>query len=59
MVVRRIFRSKKDEVPARRRKLHNKELHNSYSSASIVRMIKSKRMRWSGLVSRMGLEDRM
>jgi hypothetical protein len=36
------------------RKLHNEELHNLYSSPSIIRMIKSRRMRWAGHVERMG-----
>jgi hypothetical protein len=36
------------------RKLHNEELHNSYSSSSIIRMIKSRRMRWVGHVARTG-----
>jgi hypothetical protein len=36
------------------RKLHNEELHNFYSSPSIIRIIKSRRMRWSGHVARMG-----
>jgi hypothetical protein len=36
------------------RKLHNEELHNLYSSLSIIRMIKSRRMRWAGHVERMG-----
>jgi hypothetical protein len=35
------------------RKLHNEELHNLYSSASIIRVIKSRRMRWAGHVKRM------
>jgi hypothetical protein len=35
-------------------KLHNEELHNLYSSPSIIRMIKSRRMRWAGHVARMG-----
>jgi hypothetical protein len=38
------------------RKLHNEELHNSYSSPSIIRMIKSRRMKWAGHVARMGEE---
>jgi hypothetical protein len=38
------------------RKLHNEELHNLYSSPSIIRMIKSKRMRWAGNVEGMGAE---
>jgi hypothetical protein len=37
-----------------RRKLHNKELHNLYSSPNIVRMIKSRRMGWAGHVAQMG-----
>jgi hypothetical protein len=36
------------------RKLHNKELHDLYSSPSIIRIIKSRRMRWAGHVARMG-----
>jgi hypothetical protein len=36
------------------RKLHNEELHNFYSSPNIIRMIKSRRMRWAGYVERMG-----
>jgi hypothetical protein len=36
------------------RKLHNEELHNLYSSPSIIRIIKSRRMRWAGHVAGMG-----
>jgi hypothetical protein len=36
------------------RKLHNEELHNLYSSPDMIRMIKSRRMRWAGHVARMG-----
>jgi hypothetical protein len=36
------------------RRLHNEELHNLYSAPSIIRMMKSRRMRWEGLVVRMG-----
>jgi hypothetical protein len=43
-VLRRIFGPKRDEVTGGWRKLHNKELHDLYSSASIIRMIKSRRM---------------
>jgi hypothetical protein len=53
-VLRRIFGSKRDEVTREWRKLHNKELHDLYSSPSIIRVIKSKRMRWAGHVARMG-----
>jgi hypothetical protein len=52
--VLRIFGSKRDEVMGDRRKLHNEELRNLYSSPSIIRMINSKRMRWAGHVARMG-----
>jgi hypothetical protein len=53
-VLRRIFGPKRDEVTGEWRKLHNKELHDLYSLPSIVRIIKSRRMRWAGHVARMG-----
>jgi hypothetical protein len=53
-VLRRIFGPKRDEVTGEWRKLHNKELHDLYSSPSIIRIIKSRRMRWVGHVVRMG-----
>jgi hypothetical protein len=53
-VVRRIFGPKRDEVTEDWRKLHNEELHNLCSSPNIIRMIKSRRMRWAGHVVRMG-----
>jgi hypothetical protein len=53
-VLRRIFGPKRDEVRGGRRKLHNEELHSLYSSPSIVRVIKARRMRWAGHVKRMG-----
>jgi hypothetical protein len=46
-VQRRIFGPKGDEVTGGWRKLHNEELHNLYSSPSIIIMIKSRRMRWA------------
>jgi hypothetical protein len=52
-VLRRIFGPKSDEVTGEWRKLHNKELHDLYSSPSIIKMIKSRRMRWAGHVARM------
>jgi hypothetical protein len=53
-VLRRIFGPKRDEVTGSWRKLHNEELHNLYRSPSIIRMIKSGRMRWAGHVARKG-----
>jgi hypothetical protein len=53
-VLRIIFGLKKDEVTGDWRKLHNEELHNWYSSPSIIRMIKSKRMRRAGHLECMG-----
>jgi hypothetical protein len=50
-VLRRIFGPKRDDVMGGWRKLHNVELHNLYSSPNIIRMIKSRRMRWSGHVA--------
>jgi hypothetical protein len=52
-VLRRIFGPKRDEVTGGWRKLHNEELHNLYASPSIIKMIKSRRMRWAGHVARM------
>jgi hypothetical protein len=53
-VLRRIFGPKRHEVIEGSRKLHNKKLHNVYSSPSIIRMIKPRWMRWAGHVARMG-----
>jgi hypothetical protein len=53
-VLRRIFGLKRDEVTEGWRKLHNEELHNLYSSPSIIRVIKLRRMRWAGHAARMG-----
>jgi hypothetical protein len=50
-VLRRIFGPKGDEVTGGWRKLHNEEVQNLYSSPSIIRMIKSRRMRWAGHVA--------
>jgi hypothetical protein len=53
-LLRRIFGPKRDEVTGEWRKLHNEELRDLYSSRSIIRIIKSRRMRWAGHVARMG-----
>jgi hypothetical protein len=55
-VLRRIFGPRRDEVTVGWRKMHNEELHGLYSSPSIVRVIKARRMRWAGHVARMGGE---
>jgi hypothetical protein len=53
-VLRRIFGPKRDEVMDEWITLHNKELPDLYSSPSIIRIIKSRRMRWAGHVARVG-----
>ena len=52
-VLRRIFGPRRDEVTGEWKKLHNEELNDLYSSPNIVRVIKSRRMRWAGHVARM------
>jgi hypothetical protein len=52
-VLRRIFGPKRDEVTGGWRNLHKEELHNLYLSPSIIRMIKPRRVRWTGHVARM------
>jgi hypothetical protein len=52
-VLGRMFGSKRDEVMGDWRKLHNEELHNLYPSPNIIRMIKSRRMRWAAHVAGM------
>jgi hypothetical protein len=56
-VLRRIFGPKRDEVTEGWRKLHNEELQNLYSSPVIIRMIKSRRMRWAGMYQEWGEEE--
>jgi hypothetical protein len=53
-MLRKIFGQKTDELTGRRRKLHNEELHKLYSLPCMIRMFKSRRMRWAGDVTRMG-----
>jgi hypothetical protein len=52
--LRRIVGPKRDEVTGEGRKLHNEELHDLYFSPSIIRIIKARRMRWSGYVVPLG-----
>jgi hypothetical protein len=56
-VLRKIFGPKRDEVTVGWRKLHNEELHDLYSSPSIIRIIQSRRMRWAEHVARMGKRE--
>jgi hypothetical protein len=53
-VLGRIFGPKRDEVTVEWGKLHNGELHDLYSSQSIIRIMKARRMRWAEHVARMG-----
>jgi hypothetical protein len=53
-VLRRVFGPKMDEVRGEWRKLHNEELSDLYSLLNIVRVVKSRRIRWAGHVARMG-----
>ena len=55
-MLRRIFGPKGDEVTGEWRKLHIKELNDLYCSPNIVRVIKSRRMRWAGHAARVGRE---
>jgi hypothetical protein len=51
-VLRRVLGPKRDEVKGEWRKLYNEELRDLFSSPSIIRIIKSRRMRWAGHVAR-------
>ena len=54
--MRRVFGPKRDKVTGEWRKLHNEELWHLYSLPNIVRVLKSRRMRWVGHMARMGEE---
>jgi len=56
VVLRRIFGPRRDEGMGEERRLHNEELNDLYSSPNIVRVIKSRSMRWAGPVAHMGEE---
>ena len=58
-VLRRVFGPERDEVTGEWRKLHNEELNDLYSLPNIVRVVKSRRMRWAVHVARMGEERRV
>jgi hypothetical protein len=53
-VLRRVFGPKRDEMMGDWRKLHSEELHNLYSTPDIIRIMKSRRMKWAGHLARMG-----
>jgi hypothetical protein len=57
-VLRRIFAPKRGKAAVEWRRLHKEELNDLYSSLNIVRVIKSRRMRWAGHVARIGEEER-
>jgi len=56
MVLQRLFGPRRDEVMGEWRRLHNEKLNDLYSSPNIVRVIRSRRMRWAGHVARMSEE---
>jgi hypothetical protein len=58
-VLRRIFGPKRAEVTGEWSKLHSEELHNLYSSPDTIRQVKSRRMRWTGHVARVGEERKL
>ena len=58
-MLRKIFGPKRDEVTGELRRLHNEELNGVYSSPDIIRLIKSRRMRWAGHVARRGREEEL
>jgi hypothetical protein len=53
-VMARIFGPKREEAAGSRRRVHNEELHNFYASPNVIRVIKSRKIRWAGHVARAG-----
>jgi hypothetical protein len=53
-VLRRILGTRRNEVTGEWRRLHNKELYALYTSSDIIRVMKSRRLRWAGKLARMG-----
>ena len=53
-VLRKIYGPKRDEMTGEWRRLHNEELHRLYDSPDVIRIMKSRRIRWAGHVARMG-----
>jgi hypothetical protein len=58
-VLRKIYGPKRDEITGEWRRLHNEELHELYDSPDIIRIMKSRRLRWAGHVARMGEKRRL
>ena len=56
MVLRRIFGPRRAEVTREWRRLHSEKLNDLYTSPNILRVIKSRRMRWAGNMARIGEE---
>jgi hypothetical protein len=57
MALRGIFGPKRDELTGEWRKLRTEKLHGLYSSPNIIRVIRSRRMRWAGHVAHIGVEE--
>ena len=58
-VLRKIYGPKRDEMTGEWRRLHNEELHGLYDSPDVVKIMKSRRLRWAGHVARMGEKRRL
>ena len=58
MAMRKVFEPNRDEVTGEWRRLHNEELYDLYSTTNIIRVTKSRLMRWAGHVARIGDKKR-